>query len=161
MVSAKLAIIGQAHPEELMRIKTVAVALLVVGGIGAAVAQGDPVQQRKDAMKAVGAATGPVGRMLQGAEPFDMAKVTNALTVYVNTSKSAPALWPAGSDKGEHRTLPAAFTEKDKFNAIFAKWGADATAAQAAIKDEASFKTEMPKVLANCGACHTPYRRPQ
>jgi cytochrome c556 len=142
-----------------MKIKVIAAALTLVAG--AALAQGDPVQQRKDAMKAVGAATGPVGRMLQGAEPFDLAKAQNALTVYINTSKTAPALWPAGSDKGETRTLPAVFAEKDKFNGIFAKWGADATAAQAAIKDEASFKTEMPKVLANCGACHTPYRRPQ
>ncbi len=57
--------------------------------------------------------------------------------------------------------MPAAFTEKDKFNAIFAKWDADSTAALAAIKDEASFKGEMPKVLSNCGACHQPYRRPQ
>jgi len=144
-----------------MHNKLFTTAVILIAGIGAAVAQGDPVAQRKDAMKAVGQATGPVGRMLQGADPFDLAKAQNALNVYIKASKDAPALWPAGSDKGETRTLPAAFTETEKFNGIFAKWGADSTAALASIKDEASFKTEMPKVLANCGACHTPYRRPQ
>ena len=38
--------------------------------------------------------------------------------------------------------------------------GADAKAAHGAIKDEASFKAEWPKVVANCGGCHKEYRKP-
>jgi cytochrome c556 len=144
-----------------MKFVTIATAVALVAGLGAAVAQGDAIAQRKEAMKAVGAATGPIGRMLRGEEPFDAAKVQAALNVYTRTAKSAPALFPAGSDAGDTRALPAVFTEKDKFNGFFASWDQAATAALTSIKDEASFKTEMPKVLAACGACHTPYRKPQ
>ena len=37
----------------------------------------------------------------------------------------------------------------------------DAKAAQAAIKDEASFKAEWGKIGANCGGCHKAYRKPE
>jgi cytochrome c556 len=144
-----------------MKFLSIAAAIALVAGIGAAVAQGDAITQRKDAMKAVGAATGPVGRMLRGEEAFDLAKVQAALTLYSRTAKAAPAMFPAGSDAGDTRTLPAAFAEKDKFNALFANWDQASAAALAAIKDDASFKTEMPKALAACGACHQPYRKPQ
>jgi cytochrome c556 len=144
-----------------MKFVPFAAAALLIVGVGTAVAQGDAITQRKDAMKAVGAATGPLGRMMRGEEAFDMAKVQAALNVYSRTAKAAPALFPAGSDAGDTRTLPAAFAEKDKFNGLFASWDQAATAAMTSIKDEASFKTEMPKVLASCGACHTPYRKPQ
>ncbi|MGL4324023.1 MAG: c-type cytochrome [Beijerinckiaceae bacterium] len=141
-------------------VKTLAVIGLSVLGATAVMAQ-DPVAQRKDAMKAVGQATGPLGKMMRGEEAFDLAKVKAALTLYASTAKASPALFPAGSDKGETRTLPLAFTEKDKFNAIFASWEKDSNAGLAAITDEATFKTEMPKVLKNCGSCHEPYRKPQ
>lgn len=140
--------------------KSLAVIGLSILGATAVMAQ-DPVAQRKEGMKAVGAATGPIGKMMRGEEAFDLAKVKNALTVYVAAAKAQPAFYPAGSDKGETRALPAIFSEKDKFNAIFANWEKDATAALAAITDEATFKTEMPKVLKNCGSCHEPYRKPQ
>ena len=42
-------------------------------------------------------------------------------------------------------------------DARFKKLGADATAALATIKDEASFKATMPGVLNNCGGCHEKY----
>jgi cytochrome c556 len=137
--------------------------LAVIGGTllaTTAVLAQDPVAQRKEAMKAVGAATGPLGRMLRGEEGFDLAKVQAALNVYSRTAKVAPAMFPAGSDQGDTKVQPAAFAEKDKFNGFFASWDQAATTALTTIKDEASFKTEMPKVLASCGACHTPYRKP-
>jgi cytochrome c556 len=37
---------------------------------------------------------------------------------------------------------------------------ADAKAAEGEIKDDASFKAELPKIMGNCGACHKEYRRP-
>jgi cytochrome c556 len=144
-----------------MKFAPIIASVALVVGVGAALAQGDPITQRKDAMKAVGAATGPIGRMLRGDEAFDLAKVQAALGVYSRTAKAAPAMFPAGSDAGDTRTLPAAFTEKEKFNGLFASWDQAAMAAMTSIKDDASFKTEMPKVLASCGACHTPYRKPQ
>ena len=50
--------------------------------------------------------------------------------------------------------------KKADFTAGFDKFAKDADDASAAIKDEASFKTEWPKVMANCGGCHKVYRVP-
>ncbi len=138
--------------------KVLTVAALCALGATAVLAQ-DVIAQRKDLMKQVGAATGPLGRMNQGQIPFDLAAVQNSLKVYQEKAAAAPALFPAGSDQGDTKLQPAALAERDKFVALFAKFGADATAAAAAIKDEASFKAELPKVLSNCGGCHTPYRK--
>ena len=144
-----------------MKVKTLIAAVMVAAAGATAVMAQDVIAQRKDAMKSLGAATGPMGRMMQGQAPFDLNAVKASLTTYQNVAKAAPALFPAGSGSGDTRALPAVFTEKDKFDALFAKLGADAAAAAGKITDEASFKVEMPKVLANCGACHTPYRKPQ
>ncbi len=143
-----------------MRLAFIAAAA-VVGSLGFAAAQGDVISQRKDLMKSVGQATAPIGPMLRGERPFDMAPVQNALDTYMRVAKASPALYTPGSDAGDTRLLPAALAERDKFVGLFASWDAAATAAKAAITNEATFKTEMPKVLASCGACHQPYRKPQ
>ena len=62
---------------------------------------------------------------------------------------------------GETDTLPAAFEKKADLFAKFDKIAADAKAAEGAIKDEASFKAEWPKVVSNCGGCHKEYRKPK
>ena len=62
---------------------------------------------------------------------------------------------------GETDALPAAFEKKADLFAHFDKLAADAKAAEAAIKDEATFKAEWPKVSSNCGGCHKEYRKPQ
>jgi cytochrome c556 len=142
--------------------KRLALVVVAVAAFGAgALAQGDAITQRKDAMKAVGGATGGIGRMLRGEEAFDLAKAHAALNLYSRTAKAAPAMFPAGSGAGDTRALPAVFSEMDKFKGLFDNWDKLSTAALTSIKDEASFKAEMPKVLAACGACHTPYRKPQ
>ena len=56
--------------------------------------------------------------------------------------------------------LPEAFANKADLFAKFDKISADAKAAEAAVKDEASFKTEWQKVTSNCGGCHKAYRKP-
>ncbi|MBN9063120.1 MAG: cytochrome c [Rhizobiales bacterium] len=124
---------------------------------GSAWAQ-DVIAQRKQLMREQGAATAPVGRMLNGGEPFDMAKTQAALDAYLHTTREFRSLFPAGSDQGQTRAAPAIFQDREKFDAAVAKFEADTTAAKNAIKDEASFKAEMPKVLANCGTCHTAFR---
>jgi cytochrome c556 len=144
-----------------MRLKLFAVSAVLIGGIGFAAAQGDVIAQRKDIMKGVGQATAPIGPMLRGEQPFDLARVQATLDTYIRAAKASPALYTAASATGDTRALPAAFAEKDKFNGLFANWDAVATAAKTAITSEATFKTEMPKVLAACGACHQPYRKPQ
>jgi cytochrome c556 len=50
------------------------------------------------------------------------------------------------------------WADKERFFALYAKLGADARAASAAITDEASLKAVFPKVLADCKACHDDFR---
>jgi len=127
-------------------------------GAGVALAQSNVIDQRKAEMKAMGGAAGPMGKMMKGEEAFDLAKVKAGLETIAKNAKSGPALFPAGSDKGETKAQSAVWTDKAKFDGLFAKLAADATAASAAIKDEASFKAEAGKVLGNCSACHKEYR---
>lgn len=126
---------------------------------GAALAQSAAIGERKSQLKAYGGASSTIGKMLRGEEAFALAKVQEGLKLFSANAKTLPALFPDDSKSGgETKALPAIWENKAKFTAIFAKLDADATAALAAIKDEASFKAEIPKVLGNCGACHTDFR---
>ncbi|MGL4974334.1 MAG: c-type cytochrome [Bosea sp. (in: a-proteobacteria)] len=139
-------------------IRMLVVAAVAVVGVTAAVAQGSPIEQRKALLKTFGAAVRDPGLMMRGEQPFDLAKVQASLKVFAEGSPKLIPMFPANSQTGDTKALPAIWTEQDKFNAIFTKLAADSTAAMTSIKDEASFKTEMPKVLGNCGACHNAYR---
>lgn len=140
-------------------VRTILVAGAVTLGITAAIAQANVIEQRQNLMKQFGAATRTTSGMLRGQTPFDLAQVQAALKTYSQNAKQAPALFPDTSKTGETKALPAVWENKADFNGIFTKMDQDATAALAAIKDEATFKTEMPKVLQNCGACHNKYQR--
>lgn len=142
------------------KISIAALAAAAVCTIGATVvlAQSSAIGARKDILKSFGAATREPGLMMRGEAPFDLAKVQASLKVFQDGAAKLPALFPTDSQAGDTKALPVIWTEKDKFAAIFAKLGADSAAAATAIKDEASFKTELPKVLGNCGACHNTYR---
>jgi cytochrome c556 len=138
------------------------VAAMLVSGMGMAVAQGDAVSQRQTILKTFGAAVREPGAMMRGEAPFDLAKVKASLATIKTGSPQLGALFPDASLTATgSKALPLIATERDKFNAIFTKLTADVTAAETSIKDEASFKAEMGKVLGNCGACHRVYRQPQ
>lgn len=140
---------------------------LLAGAAGAmvlvsfgALAQSPAIGQRQAIFKEFGAATREPGQMLRDQAPFDLAKVRAALATYKSGAARLPALFPEDSKTGgDTKALPIIWEQKDQFNALFAKLVADATAAEAAITNEATFKTEMPKVLASCGtSCHGTYR---
>ena len=119
-----------------------------------------PIQERKAAFKAMAGANKEPGGMLKGDVPFDAAKVQATLTVFQAQAAKLKDLFPDDSKTGgDTEALPAIWEKKADFNARMDKFAADAKAAAAAIKDEASFKAEMPKVLGNCGACHKEYRK--
>ena len=82
-----------------------------------------------------------------------------ALAAYAAGSKELVTLFPDDSKTGgDTAALLAIWTDKAKFNGILDKIGADATAAAAAIKDEASLKANFGKVLGNCKACDDDFR---
>lgn len=119
----------------------------------------DLVAQREGLMKEWGKATRPVGAMLQGKASFDLAIVQAALDSYARHAAVFPSLFPPGSDAGKTEALPAVWSKSEEFKALFAKFGADATAARAAITDEASFKANFPAVVRGCGTCHDGFRQ--
>jgi cytochrome c556 len=131
---------------------------LLLASIGATFADDDPIKARQDLMKANGNATKAVVPILKGQAPFDLATVQTALKAYIDAADKAPALFPAGSDTGKTKALPAIWQNKADFDARFAKLGADSKAALAAITDEANFKANFAPVLKDCGGCHETYR---
>jgi cytochrome c556 len=138
------------------------VAALAVGGTFAYAQNLNVIKERKESMKAVGGAAGVGGKMMKGEEKFDLAKVQASLKTYEEQAVKQKALYPDDSKTGgETEALPAVFEKKADFLARFDKFASDAKAGAAAIKDEASFKAEWPKVMANCGGCHKEYRKPK
>jgi cytochrome c556 len=136
------------------------IAGLLVSSIAAVpvLADSTAIGQRKQLLKDIGAAARDPGKMLRGEEPFDLAKVQASLKTIADHAAKLPDLFPEDSKTGDTKALPVIWNEKEKFSAIFVKLAKDATEAQPAIKDEATFKTEIPKVFGNCGGCHKVYR---
>ncbi|MCA1951919.1 MAG: cytochrome c [Hyphomicrobiales bacterium] len=131
--------------------------MLVALGAGAAFAQ-DAIATRKAQMKELGAAAGPLAKMLRGEDGFDLARVKTSLETFVRVAKAQGALYPDNSKDGDTKAQPAIWENRAKFNNLLAKFEAESGAALAAIRDEASFKAEIGKVLGNCGGCHTDFR---
>ena len=99
--------------------------------------------------------------MAKGDAPFDLSKVQAALKTIEEGADRAKNQFGDDTKTGETDALPVAFENKADLITRFDKLAADAKAASAAIKDEASFKSEWTKVPANCGGCHKQYRRPK
>ncbi len=142
-------------------LRIVSVAAILAVGATAAFAQSAAIKDRKELMKQLGGAAKVGGPMIKGEVPFDLAKVQASLKVYSDNAKKLKDLFPDDSKTGgDTEALPAIWEKKADFMGGFDKFAKDATDAAAAIKDEASFKTEWPKVMANCGGCHKVYRVP-
>lgn len=140
--------------------RTVFVAGLLAIGVTAAIAQSNVVEQRQGLMKEMAAQTRPIGGMLRGQEPFDLAKVQSSLKIFSENSQKVATLFPDNSKNADKtEALPVIWEQKDKFDSIRSKLHQDAQTAMSTIKDEASFKAEMPKVLQNCGTCHNEFRK--
>jgi cytochrome c556 len=135
----------------------IAAALVIATGASVAFADSDAIKARRDLMKANGDASKPIVGMLKGA-PFDLAVVQASLKTYANAAEKMPALFPDDSKTGDTHALPAIWENKADVDARFKKFGEDVAAAEAAIKDQASFKANISTVLKNCGGCHEKYR---
>jgi cytochrome c556 len=145
----------------MIRIVSVVAALAV----GATFAYGQNVgviKQRQEAMKAVGTAAKEPGLMMKGEAPFDLTKVQASLKAYQEHARKLEDLYPDDAKTGgDTAALPVIWEKKQEFIAGYQKLQKDAATAAAAIKDEASFKTEWPKVMSNCGTCHKVFRKAQ
>jgi cytochrome c556 len=139
--------------------KALAVAALCALGATAVMAQ-DVIAQRKDLMKGNWGAAGPLVRVLRGQAQFNLEQAQTGMQRIADGAMRAQQLFPENSKDGPTAALPAIWQNKQEFDALFAKLAQDARAAQAAIKDEASLRAELPKVMQTCDACHNKYQKP-
>ena len=135
---------------------------LVLAGLGlgltAVMAQSNPIAERKDAMKAVGAATRDGAAIAKGEVAFDAAKAQAIFKTYADAAKKMPTLFPDSSKTGGETTAaPKIWEDQAGFKAAFVKFEADA-AAGASVANLDAFRTAFGAATKNCGTCHEVYR---
>ena len=110
-------------------------------------------------MKATGQQTAIGAKMVKGEEPFDLAKAKTIFATYQDSAAKMPGLFPdTAKSGGESTAAPKIWEDMADFKARFAKFSADAKAAEASVKDLDSFKAAFGNVTKNCGGCHQTYR---
>src|ERR1700749_3551131 len=112
----------------------VAVALALACGVTAVLADTDPIAERRALMKHDGEAAKAMFDMFKGTAPFDLATVQASLKTLSEGATKSAALFPDNSKTGGGTAaLPAIWQNKADFDARFAKFAQDVTAAQAGI----------------------------
>jgi cytochrome c556 len=140
--------------------KRVVLAVAIVAlGVTAVIAQSDPIAARKALMKENGNQSRIAREMIEGKQPFDLAKAHAVLANFAGASDKGKNLWPANSKDGDTASLPAVWENKADFEAKLAKLSSDAKAQDAGVKDLDTFKAAMAEVGKNCGGCHNTYRK--
>ena len=87
-------------------------------------------------MKGVGAAAKAGAGMAKGETPYDNAKAVSDLRDLCRSGGKMPSLFPDNSKTGGETTAsPKIWEDMNGFKAAFAKFEADAKAAQASVKD--------------------------
>jgi len=137
----------------------VAVAVVALGATVVLAQQEDPIAARKALMKANGQAAGAIAKMVKGEAPFDPAVVKKAFATFEDAAAKMPALFPDNSKiGGETTAAPKIWEDMADFKARFVKFGNDAKAADAHVKDLDTLKATFPEFAKNCGGCHELYR---
>ncbi len=142
-----------------MLIRAACVVIAIAFSATAVIAQSDPISQRKELMKSVGGQARVGAQMVRGAEAFDVAKAQAVFATYASVAGKMPTLFPDNAKAGGETTAaPKIWDDMNGFKAAFAKFEADAKAAQASVTDLETFKVAFGNMGKNCGACHEVYR---
>ena len=138
----------------MLRIASAVIALGI--GVTLAYAQNlEVIKQRRDVMKAIATAGIANFKMLRGQAPFDLATVQAGLKVYQAEAVKLKGLFPDDAKTGgDTDASPKIWQLRPEFEAAVDTFVNGAKTAAGAITDEATFKTEYPKVVASCGGCH-------
>jgi cytochrome c556 len=137
----------------------VAAAAVVTLSTSAVIAQQDPIAARQSLMKENGKQAKLGAAMAKGEVLFDPAKAKEIFVAFQEAAAKMPDLFPPNSKSGNDTTAaPKIWENTADFKAKFVKFGADAKAAQASVKDLDSFKTAFASMGKECGGCHQDYR---
>jgi cytochrome c556 len=132
--------------------------------VSVAVAQQDPIKERKQLMKGNADQAKIGAAMVKGEQPFDLAKARKIFATFEETAAKAPALFPPNSTDEPTAEDPISASPKiwenmDDFKARLTKFGTDAKDAAAKVTDLDSFKAAFGSIGKNdCGGCHEKYR---
>lgn len=147
-----------------MRLKgPLAVAAFATATVFAVFANGqdNPITAREALMKSNGQQAGIAGQMLRGDAPYDATAAAAAMNKIAENMVTFVTLFPAGSDAGDTRALPAIWQNMADFEAHATKLVTDAKAAAAtAANGKEAFAAAFGAVGGDCGACHQLYRKP-
>ena len=129
-------------------------------GVGVAIAQQDPIAERKALMKANGDQAKIGAAMMKGDAPFELDKAKKVFTTFGDAAAKMPSLFPDTSKTGGDTAAdPKIWESMDDFKARFAKLGTDAKEAVSKVTDLDSFKVAFGNIGKNdCGGCHEHYR---
>jgi len=129
-------------------------------GASIAIADQDPIAARRALMKANGDEAKVGVSMIKGEAPFDLAKAHKIFQTFEEAGQKMPELFPDTSKTGGETAARAEIWQNiDDVKARFAKFAADAKAANADVKDLDSFKASFGTIGKNdCGGCHEKYR---
>ena len=141
-------------------IRTMFAVAAIVIGVSVAVADQDPIAARRALMKSNGDEAKAGVALIKGEAAFDLAKAHKIFETFESAAQNMPALFPDTSKTGgETAARPEIWANMDDFKARFDKFGADAKAANAEVKDLDSFKAAFGAIGKNdCGGCHEKYR---
>jgi cytochrome c556 len=132
---------------------------LLAVALGAGFAQTDPIAARRELMKANGRYSKLGSDMIRGKVRFDLGKAKAVFDSFIEAGNKLPDLFPENSKTGGETTAsPAIWTHWEDVKARFAKFAADAKAAQDATKDLGTFRAGFRTVSEDCDSCHERYR---
>lgn len=148
-----------------MRKKTLAVAVVgalvaggIVGGATVALAQADIIKQRQENRKQAGAAMRAIKGIIDAKG--NVAPVVQHAAKLKELELAFDKMFPAGSDKGETKALPAIWTDMAGFQAAgkAADMAYDKLAVAAGSGDLAAVTAAFGDTGKACGACHNKFR---
>ena len=127
--------------------------------VAAAVADEGAIKYRQSIMKANGAHLGAIVAILKGEVAFTEDLKAHAHAV-AELSKIVPKLFPAGSDVGDTRALPAIWEKPEEFKKVLNAFRTEAAklAKDAESGDMQAIGAQVGALGNACGACHKRFR---
>ena len=135
------------------------IALLLCGAGAVAMAQGDAIKTRQEAMKSNGGAMKAIKAVVEANGPA--ADIAAPAQKIAEVAANIPALFPQGSDMGgETSAKPEIWQNWDDFKAKAdsLKMQADMLVSAAQAGDIATVRAQFEKVGGACGTCHKAYK---